>query len=382
MLFFNGIGRSKCVSSVQFTTDIMNQRLLWTTAALLITALGTQLSSSVKPVRATEPSKTDKQVTSTQPESTDQPSDVVKVGEYQVATRADNLVAKVQTHELRGRHGATLYVHNIPVLTFLGSNSVATSGTKVGVVGDGDNEANTEVGRATAVAAKLNQLSQERMDASKITVNWVTEGNPQSSKAASNAQPQGHYLIKFQDQALAEINAQTQLPDTTNDLAKDALQATNRLRRLLGNAQPLSEISGRRAPQLKLPRSISLGPVRISFSGMASWYGPEFSGNQSASGEVFNPNALTAAHRSLPFGTRVKVTNLITGRSIVVRINDRGPYIHGRIIDLSTAAARLIGLVELGVAPVHLEVLTQRVLSQRTPSSKRQATVSLAQMKS
>ncbi len=381
MLLFNGIGRSECVSSVQFTTGIMNQRLLWTTAALLITALGTQLSSSVKPVKATEPSKADKQVTSTQPESTAQPSDVVKVGEYQVATRADTLVAKVQTHELGGRHGATLYVHNIPVLTFLGSNSVAASGTKVGVVGDGDNEANTEVGRATAVAAKLNQLSQERIDASKITVNWVTEGNPRSSKSASNAQPQGHYLIRFQDQALAEINAQTQLPDTTNDLAKDALQATNRLRRLLGNAPPLNEIFGRPVA-LKLPKSISLGPVRISFSGFASWYGPEFSGNQSASGEIFNPNDLTAAHRSLPFGTRVKVTNLITGRSIVVRINDRGPYIHGRIIDLSTAAARLIGLMQLGVAPVHLEVLSQKVLSQRGPSSKRQATVRLAQMKS
>jgi rare lipoprotein A len=84
--------------------------------------------------------------------------------------------------------------------------------------------------------------------------------------------------------------------------------------------------------------------------GKASWYGAAHHGRRTASGEVFNRNALTAAHRSLPFGTRLKVTNAHTGRSVVVRVNDRGPFGGGRVIDLSQKAARAIGL--LGVADV------------------------------
>jgi len=79
------------------------------------------------------------------------------------------------------------------------------------------------------------------------------------------------------------------------------------------------------------------------FVGLASWYGNE-SGNRTANGERFNPKALTAAHRHLPFGTRVKVTNLKNNKSVIVRINDRGPFIRGRIIDLSKCAAKTIGL--------------------------------------
>lgn len=90
-------------------------------------------------------------------------------------------------------------------------------------------------------------------------------------------------------------------------------------------------------------------------SGLASWYGPGFHGRKTASGERFNTSALTAAHRSLPFGTRVKVTNLRTGRAVVVRINDRGPFVGGRVIDLSRASARAIGVA--GVAPVQLSVI-------------------------
>ncbi len=79
-------------------------------------------------------------------------------------------------------------------------------------------------------------------------------------------------------------------------------------------------------------------------SGKASWYGPGFHGRRTASGERFNTNAYTAAHKTLPFGTKVKVTNARTGRSVVVRINDRGPCAHGRVIDLSKASARAIGI--------------------------------------
>ena len=90
-------------------------------------------------------------------------------------------------------------------------------------------------------------------------------------------------------------------------------------------------------------------------SGGASWYGPGFHGKKTASGERFNTRALTAAHRSLPFGTKVRVTNERTGRSVVVRINDRGPYAHGRVIDLSKAAAQAVGIA--GVAQVSLAAL-------------------------
>lgn len=86
---------------------------------------------------------------------------------------------------------------------------------------------------------------------------------------------------------------------------------------------------------------------------VASWYGPGFHGRRTANGEQFNQHAHTAAHKTLPFGTRVRVTH--RGKSVVVRINDRGPYVHGRGIDLSQAAAHEIGLY--GVAPVQLEVL-------------------------
>lgn len=78
--------------------------------------------------------------------------------------------------------------------------------------------------------------------------------------------------------------------------------------------------------------------------GVASWYGPGFHGRLTANGERFNTNSLTAAHRTLPFGTRVRVTNARSGRSVIVRINDRGPFIKGRVIDLSKAAARAIGI--------------------------------------
>ncbi|WP_236174394.1 septal ring lytic transglycosylase RlpA family protein [Pseudomonas pseudonitroreducens] len=91
--------------------------------------------------------------------------------------------------------------------------------------------------------------------------------------------------------------------------------------------------------------------------GTASYYGKAHHGKRTASGERFNQNALTAAHRTLAFGTRVKVTNLDNGRSVVVRINDRGPYGRGRIIDVSKAAAEQLNMLRSGTARVRLEGL-------------------------
>jgi len=95
--------------------------------------------------------------------------------------------------------------------------------------------------------------------------------------------------------------------------------------------------------------------------GVASWYGPGFHGKRTASGERFDQNDLTAAHRKLPLGSEVKVTNLDNGRSIVVEINDRGPYAKGRVIDLSKAAARRLGIMEDGVGKVRIEATRQQL---------------------
>lgn len=91
--------------------------------------------------------------------------------------------------------------------------------------------------------------------------------------------------------------------------------------------------------------------------GLASFYGAKFNGRRTANGEKFNNSRLTAAHKTLPFGSKVQVTNMRNGRSVVVRINDRGPYVRGRIIDLSRAAAKQIGLGSSGTARVKLELL-------------------------
>jgi rare lipoprotein A len=87
----------------------------------------------------------------------------------------------------------------------------------------------------------------------------------------------------------------------------------------------------------------------------ASWYGPGFHGQKTANGEVYDQNSFTAAHKSLKFGTLLKITNLKNNKSVVVRINDRGPYIHGRDLDLSKAAALELGMVRKGVAKIKVE---------------------------
>ncbi|WP_394701368.1 septal ring lytic transglycosylase RlpA family protein [Marispirochaeta aestuarii] len=106
-------------------------------------------------------------------------------------------------------------------------------------------------------------------------------------------------------------------------------------------------------------------------SGGASWYGPGFHGRITASGERFNTNDLTAAHKTLPFGTRVRVTNTANGKSVTVRINDRGPFVQGRIIDLSRAAAEQLGMLESGTAQVLVEELGSRGVAEASPAGER-----------
>lgn len=384
MLFSSALLSLRLKTRSAIDNGSMNKRILCTTAALLAAFLGIPLSCYAESTQAEKPASGDRQAIPSNTEPTAQLKNVVKVGEYQssAASKArDAIVARVQPHLLAGRQAVTLYVRNLPVITFFGSNPTGSSTTKVGATRDssvptdtpmkvatngiqnlstqtiGTNSQSTDatIWRATALAAKLNQLSWDNLDASKITVKWKAGGKSAPKKAAES------YSIRVNNEELVEINADTRLADQTEKLAEDALQVTNRLRRLLGNAQPLQQVAGMPKPQLlklpKPPQSIAIGPVRFSLSGLASWYGPGFHGRRSANGEVYNQNALTAAHRSLPFGTRVRVTNKRTGRSVVVRINDRGPYSGGRIIDLSAAAARILGVINTGVAPVRVEVL-------------------------
>jgi rare lipoprotein A len=119
-----------------------------------------------------------------------------------------------------------------------------------------------------------------------------------------------------------------------------------------GCAVPPSKVRLRQIPSQ--PQTPSGG---VSQTGIASWYGPDFHGKATASGEVYNQNELTAAHQTLPLGTRVMVTNLENGNATEVLVNDRGPFAKGRIIDLSYAAAQSINMVGPGTALVRLDVI-------------------------
>ncbi len=94
--------------------------------------------------------------------------------------------------------------------------------------------------------------------------------------------------------------------------------------------------------------------VSGSQTGIASFYAESYNGRKTANGEIFHSSAMTAAHKTLPFGTKVKVTNLVNGKSVKVRINDRGPYVAGRIIDLTRAAAKKLDMVKAGVVKVKI----------------------------
>ena len=117
------------------------------------------------------------------------------------------------------------------------------------------------------------------------------------------------------------------------------------------------------------PASTPPVPDRRIQYGLASWYGRERQGQRTASGELYDSTQLTAAHRTLPFGTRVRVTNLDTGRSVVVRVNDRGPFAYGRLIDVSRAAARELGVFGAGLFTVRLEIL-EDAAAEPSPSSR------------
>jgi rare lipoprotein A len=111
------------------------------------------------------------------------------------------------------------------------------------------------------------------------------------------------------------------------------------------------------AVQTEQPIQKGSGKILLTLEGIASYYAHDFHGKQTSNGEIFDMNALTAAHRTFPFGTKVRVTNLENSKIVIVRVNDRGPFIEGRMMDLSMGAAKEIDLIRTGTTRVRLEVL-------------------------
>ncbi|NEQ44357.1 MAG: septal ring lytic transglycosylase RlpA family protein [Leptolyngbya sp. SIOISBB] len=240
---------------------------------------------------------------------------------------------RIAAHSLEGQRIAVLHVDDLPVLTFVDQGAETDAAVKAT-----DDEL---LLRAETVARQIDAFYQAEGDPHEIGVRWDEEIEG--------------YALTLDGEKLVLIDELTRYANPTGQLNADALQAANRLRNLLGASEDLTEIEGAPASTAVVPQ-VNWGVVS-TFSGTASWYGPGFHGRQTASGERFNRNAMTAAHRTLPFGTQVVVTNVSNNQQVVVRINDRGPFSHGRVIDLSEGAAREIGLHLAGVGTVRVEVL-------------------------
>lgn len=353
----------------------MNQCLLRSlTAAVVMSAVGTTLPASAQqisqleaslnlspdsaeslPLESIEPPIDPETTSASQTVQSDSASLEADLSDPAISANSDpstdvarglSDLVLVIPHTLDSNYAATLYVNDIPVLTFLGpefpsNEDKARAGVDATLPLESDPAA-----RATAIAARIDQFHQDNGDPDAIEVRW---------NDADDA-----FVVSLADEDLVVVDGDTILPDTTNNPGDDALQIANRLRRLLGGAEPLAEIPGRPrpgAPSSEAAPSGNWNVVSVQ-TGRASWYGPGLHGRRTASGEVFNQNALTAAHRTLPFGTTVRVTNVSNNRQVILRINDRGPFSRDRVIDLSAAAAREIGLDRAGVGAVRIEVLS------------------------
>lgn len=122
---------------------------------------------------------------------------------------------------------------------------------------------------------------------------------------------------------------------------------------------------GTGSPRFASTPSVEPWTGSTELEGVASYYADEFHGRTTANGEIYDMNALSAAHRSFPFGTLLRVTNTENGKSVVVRVNDRGPFVEGRIIDLSLGAAKAVDMIKSGTALVTIDVLELGQVSQR-----------------
>lgn len=273
------------------------------------------------------------------------PVAVLKVGEQAGDGTTDLPVATLYSYTIDGQAAATVYVRDLPIISFV----------------DQGPELASPLERATHLTSQLNQLAQGPPGSAEITVDLLD-----SDRADGTA----YYLIKIDQDPLVAVDQGVLLTHDKNNHAIAALMAANRLRRLLFDAPPLSsvpqpaviepdpiaaestqnqpapDVQDQQEPTLQAQtQDLDLDVVAVE-QGIASFYDHPAAAHP-----------LTAAHRTLPFGTRVRVTNIENGAQAVVEINDRGPFIPGRVIDVSIAAAQALRMIQMGIAPVRVEVL-------------------------
>jgi rare lipoprotein A len=260
------------------------------------------------------------------------PEAVIKVGQPQTESGEDPVpLATLYSHFLDERPVVTVYLKELPILSFQAHPDHAPP-----------------LLRASGLVADLNQLAHNHAQHADITLEWL-EDAPSATEG---------YVIRLNGEELVRIDAGVLLTSTQSRYVDVALLATNRLRRLLFDAPPISappvaEAATSPVPQDSLEPSLLPQAHLPAEEGLASWYK--------------HPHAaqtLTAAHRSLPMGTPVRVVNLENGREVVVQINDRGPFIPNRIIDLSHAAAAALNMLKAGVVPVQIQVLPSQDLGE------------------
>jgi rare lipoprotein A len=220
----------------------------------------------------------------------------------------------------------------------------------------------TAESKALEITKQLNLLAWKPVEVGSLRVVQDDEGTRLVARntalaAASNTESRERTLWTL-DKSMTVASAARSGQD--QDLEATAVAITNRVRSRFGLA-PIASVEKLNpiASAGKAAKKVAMS-VLNSFQGGASWYGGNgdgFQGKRTASGATFNTYSMMAAHKSLPFGTRVRVTNVSNGKQVIVKILDRGPYIGGRVIDLSKAAAQLLGMMGTGVARVRVDVL-------------------------
>lgn len=207
----------------------------------------------------------------------------------------------------------------------------------------------TEILRFSGEVANMGSYTRVKTIADRLYS--LLQNDKQAASEFKPARVNGIAVMQAGKEVLATVDKET-AQTVQEEPLKLSLLYTNRLRQALGAT--LLDDKALASIEKEAPAYRSTGKVQ---SGMASWYGPGFHGRRAADGSRFNQYAMTAAHKTLPFGTMVRVVNKRTNKSCYVKITDRGPYAHGRIIDLSRKAAKTIGLLGSGVAKVSVEVV-------------------------
>jgi len=212
----------------------------------------------------------------------------------------------------------------------------------------------TEILRYHGTVAGMDSYSRVKTIADRLNRMLTTDAESFGKlqpKLQQTGNGQKQVVIGLDGDVLTTIDAAT-AKDAQETQSKLAVMVTNRLRQALGESPLKSDVLGSMATTGEAYKSTGRKMV-----GMASWYGGVFHGRRAADGSRFNMNALTAAHKTLPFGTVLKVENTRNHKTCYVKVTDRGPFVRGRIIDLSRGAATAIGMLGSGVARVSLEVV-------------------------